>query len=371
MSDWLSDAINASVDKVTAQARRGGDFPHITEKGKWVFTPDGVWTGGFWVGLLWLGYELRNSDELHKAATHLTDRLLPRATDKVNHDLGFMFYPSAVKGWRITGDERYLLAGIDAAHSLAAQFNPAGGFIPGWGFFGSEDWSGSVLIDTLMNLPLLVWAANNGADARLLDVVHRHARTALANHQRPDGSVYHVFRFDPATGQPLSGDTYQGLAASSAWSRGQGWALAGFSMLADITGTPEYLAAAQRVAAYVRDHLPEDGVPPWDYNAEREAVKDSSAGAITAYGLIRLWELTGDGEHLVLAARMLEALYRSCMADREDAPVLAHATADLPHGLGIDESTIYGDYYFLKALVTLQEVKSGESGNVRSGAEQA
>ncbi|RQV59918.1 glucuronyl hydrolase [Burkholderia cenocepacia] len=371
MSDWLKDAINATVDKVSAQARRGGDFLHITEHGKWVFTSDGVWTGGFWVGLLWLGYELRKTDELRDAATHLTERLLPRAADKVNHDLGFMFYPSAVKGWRITGNERYLHAAIEAAHSLASQFNPAGGFIPGWGFFGSEDWSGSVLIDTLMNLPLLVWATNNGADAQLLDVVHQHARTALANHQRPDGSVYHVFRFDPSNGNPISGDTYQGLAAASAWSRGQGWALAGFSMLADMTGSPDYLAAAQRVAGYVRDHLPDDGVPPWDYNAEHGAVKDSSAGAITAYGLIRLWELTGDAEHLILATRMLEALYRGCMGDSDVAPVLVHATADLPHGLGIEESTIYGDYYFLKALVALREVESRQNGSALSRVEQA
>jgi unsaturated chondroitin disaccharide hydrolase len=357
MSNWLNDGIETAVSKVCAQASRGGDFPHITQDGKWCTTPDGVWTGGFWAGLLWLGYEVQKSGALLTAATTLTDRLLPRAADAVNHDLGFMFYPSAIKGWRITGDDRYFDAALTAADSLAAQFNPRGGFIPGWGFFGGEDWSGSVLIDTLMNLPLLVWAVNHGADSRLLDVVHRHAKTALANHQRADGSVFHVYKFDPADGTPIAGDTYQGLDASSAWSRGQGWALGGFAMLADTTGQQDYLAAAQRVAGYVERHLPADRIPPWDYSASGAPVKDSSAGAITAYGLIRLWELTSDARYLELAEAMLEALCSHCLMRDERAPILAHATADLPHGLGIDESTIYGDYYFLKSLLALRGIK--------------
>jgi len=368
MSSWLNDGIEAAVNKVRAQASRGGDFPHITEAGKWCTTPDGVWTGGFWAGLLWLSYEEQKSDALLAAAVSFTERLLPRASDPVNHDLGFMFYPSAIKGWRLTGDERYFQAALTAANSLAGQFNPQGGFIPGWGFFGSEDWSGSVLIDTLMNLPLLVWAVNHGADAHLLEVVRRHSKTALANHQREDGSVFHVYKFNTADGTPIAGDTYQGLNASSAWSRGQGWALAGLAMLADMTGSQEYFAAAQRVADYVEKHLPEDRVPPWDYSAIGAPVKDSSAGAITAYGLIRLWELSSDARHLALAEAMLKALCEDCLAHDDSAPILAHATADLPHGLGIDESVIYGDYYFLKALLTLRGIKE-QNGQRGSGAQ--
>jgi unsaturated chondroitin disaccharide hydrolase len=357
MNDWLNDGIHAAVLKVTAQAARGGDFPHITQGGKWSYTPDGVWTGGFWAGLVWLAHDVRGDAALLEAAVALTDRLLPRATDAVNHDLGFMFYPSAVKGWRVTGDERYLRAAVTAANSLAAQFNTRGGFIPGWGFFGGEDWSGSVLIDTLMNLPLLVWAVKHNADPGLLDVVHRHEKTALANHLRPDGSVFHVYKFNPADGTPLAGDTYQGLSASSAWSRGQGWALAGFAMLADMTGSSDYLAAARQVAGYIERNLPQDRVPPWDFSASGAPVKDSAAGAIIAYGLIRLWELTSDAHHLELAESMLEALSRRCLARPDIAPVLAHATADLPHGLGIDESTIYGDYYFLKSMLALRGIR--------------
>ncbi|WP_250470030.1 glycoside hydrolase family 88 protein [Caballeronia sp. GAFFF2] len=364
MSNWLDQGIEAAVDKVCAQADRGGDFPHITQHGEWRYTSDGVWTGGFWAGLVWLGYEVRKSPALRDAATSLTDRLLPRALDAVNHDLGFMFYPSAVRGWRLTADQRYFDAALTAARSLAAQFNPNGGFIPGWGFFGGENWSGSVLIDTLMNLPLIVWAVNHGADERLLEVVHLHARTTLNNHLRADGSVYHVFTFNPADGTPLQGDTYQGLDASSAWSRGQSWALAGFAMLADMTGAEDYLAAARGVAGFVKENLPADRVPPWDYSAGDAPVKDSSAGAITAYGLIRLWELTSESSYLDLAETMLEALCSNCLASKNIAPILVHATADLPHGLGIDESTIYGDYYFLKSLLALQGIR--EQGR-RSG----
>jgi unsaturated chondroitin disaccharide hydrolase len=175
-----------------------------------------------------------------------------------------------------------------------------------------------------------------------------------------------VYKFDSAMGAPIAGDTYQGLNASSAWSRGQGWALAGFAILAEMTGTQEYLAAAERVASYIEKHLPEDRIPRWDYWASVASVKDSSAGAITAYGLLRLWKLTSRTRHLDLAETMLNALVAHCLASPGSAPILEHATADLPHGLGIDESTIYGDYYFLKSLLVLRGLESrresGEGG---------
>ncbi|QWA10276.1 glycoside hydrolase family 88 protein [Sodalis ligni] len=353
--DWLTAAITGCVEKVKKSSVTFIDFPHITENGKYIFTRDGVWTGGFWVGQLWLSYGHSGDPALRAAAEHFTQRILPRAQDSRNHDLGFMFYPSAITGWRITGNESWRQGALAAARSLAAQFNPAGGYIPGWGFFGQEEWSGAVLIDTLMNLPLLLWAAEQSGEDRLLQVANRHVEKTLANHLRADGSVYHRFHFTP-DGQPVRGDTWQGLSADSAWSRGQGWALTGLAILAGQRSNPLWLASAVRVARYIIGHLPADGIPPWDYlDPDKEAPKDASAGAISAYGLLRLYRLTGEVMFKDSAVSVLHALSRHCMLDDNEG-LLAHATADLPHGLGIDQATAYGDYYFLKALLELKDV---------------
>lgn len=355
--DWIDQAIARALGCANRIASEVSDFPHVTEKTGWVCTPDGVWTGGFWAGILWLAYEQQRTDRWLKLATSHTDRLLARAQDTHNHDLGFMFYPSAVKGWRLTGNETYRDAARRAATALAAQYDDNAGFIPGWGFFGGADWKGSVLVDTLMNLPLLVWAAEQGGEDRLMQVVRGQADVTLKHHQRSDGSFYHVYKFNPETGAPIGGDTYQGLAAETTWTRGQGWAISGLAMLAAMTGEPSYLDAAKRTAARFVSRLSSDHIPLWDFDAVgADQPKDASAGAIVSYGLLRLYMLTNDEQYLQKASCMLEALASHCGNGSDVGGLLLHATADLPHGLGIDQSTMYGDYYYLKSLITLKNI---------------
>lgn len=352
---WRAAALDNALARVRRIAGEVTAFPHITKGRRWQTTPDGVWTGGFWAGLLWLAWACRHEDDCLEAARRATDRLLPRMHDRHNHDLGFMFYPSAVRGFRLTGETRYRDAAITAARSLALQFNDEGGYIPGWGFFGGAEWQGLVLIDTLMNLPLLAWAARETGDDSLLDVAHRHAATSLRHQLRADGSVYHMFRFDAASGVPLGGDTYQGAGPDSAWTRGQAWAFTGLAILGAMTGDALYPAASARIANYFLSSLAPDGIPPWDFHDGRpDAPRDASAAAIAAYGLIRLGHLTGDRGYHNQAIRLLEALWLRCANHGEQGGLLLHATADLPHGLGVDESTVYGDYYYVKALAALE-----------------
>lgn len=354
MVRWPEDAIARGISRVEQISLETTDFPHITHHQRWQTTPDGVWTGGFWAGLLWLAYEQTGKQATLDQAIYFTNRLLPRMHDAHNHDLGFMFFPSAVKGWQLTGDTRYRDAAITSAQALAAQFNREGGFIPGWGFFGGADWGGLVLIDTLMNLPLLVWAVQQGADASLMEVVRRHAKTALRHQLRDDGSVFHMFRFDPHTGAPAGGDTYQGLGPDSSWSRGQAWAMTGLAILAKLTGETAYREASERIAAYFLNALPADRIPLWDLKATGTSEpKDSSAAAIASYGFRKLHEVTGEARHLDSATTLLQALASRCANRSGTGGLLLHGTADLPHGLGIDESTMYGDYYYLKSLLSL------------------
>lgn len=356
MPTWVDHSIEQAVRNVARIAADVRDFPHVTENGgQWTLTPDGVWTGGFWAGLLWLAYEHSKDVQLRTYAEHFTDRLLPSAHATHNHDLGFMFFPSAIKGWQLTGEQRYHQAALDAAHALADQFNPAGGFIPGWGFFGSEGWGGAVLIDTMMNVPLLVWAAKETGETRLADIARKHSETSLRHHVRTDGSVYHVFNFDPDDGTPQGGATYQGFGAESAWTRGQAWAITGCAIMLGMTGESQYLETARRVGDFFLSQLPADNIPPWDFRTDGGAQpKDSSAGAIASYGFQKLYRITGEKHYLDTAVRLLKAAAQSCGNSTGKGGLLLHGTADLPHGLGIDGSVMYGDYYYLKSLVAVR-----------------
>ena len=355
MERWGEIALQRALDKV-AQNRTLVGYPHITEQGRWVTTSDGAWTGGFWIGLLWIAYEERGDPHFREAAEALLENFMQRAYERHNHDLGFMFCPSAVAGWSITSDERYRETALQAAESLAAQFHNAGRYIPGWGFFGGQEWRGDTLIDTVMNLPLLLWASEQTGNQHYREVALAHADTALRYHLRPDGSVYHVYHFDPETGQPRGGDTYQGWRADSCWSRGQAWAIAGWSILAQQTGEQRYAQAAHRTARYYLDALPISLVPSWDFSVTGVGEpRDSSAAAIAAYGLLRLATLGDDGGYADAAWRILHVLCEDYLAPPAQPAILLHATADLPHGLGIDESTMYGDYFFVRGLQWLRD----------------
>ncbi len=358
MERWGEIALQRALDKVAQNLTLAG-YPHITEHGRWVTTTDGAWTGGFWIGLLWIAYEERGEPRFRDTAEALLQSFAGRTGERHNHDLGFMFCPSAVAGWRITSEERYRTVALHAAESLAAQFREAGRYIPGWGFFGGQEWQGTALIDTLMNLPLLLWASEQTENQHFREVALAHADTTLRYHLRADGSVYHVYHFDPETGQPRGGDTYQGMSANSCWARGQAWAIAGWSALARQTGERRYVEAARQAAEYFLGRLPASRVPYWDLAvAGGQEPQDASAAAIAAYGLLRLaalGEATAMRRYADAARDILRVLCEAYVAGPEWAGILLHATADLPHGLGIDESTVYGDYFFVRAVQWLRD----------------
>jgi unsaturated chondroitin disaccharide hydrolase len=351
---WIDDAIKQALDSVESRLQYN-DYPHITEGGEWVTSDDGFWTGGFWIGLLWAGYEERGDDRFRVAAERLLETFALRSDEKYNHDLGMMFSPSAVRGWQLTGNETYRAASVNAAKTLAAQLNVHGNFIPGWGFFGAEDWSGASLVDTLMNLPLLLWASAETGDESYRAAAILHGTTSINHHLRADGATHHVFHFDPSTGEPLRPDTYQGLGSMSCWARGQAWAITGCALLAVAGAGEAFREASERAARWYLDHVPDDLIPYWDFDAEGDnQPRDASAGAIAAYGLLLLAELGTDLPAAETAEKTLRALVTEAQAPPGHPAILLHATADLPHGKGIDEATIYGDFYFVEALLTLR-----------------
>jgi unsaturated chondroitin disaccharide hydrolase len=316
------------------------------------------WTTGFWSGLLWLSYEQSGDERFRTVAqAHLASfaRRLGDGVDCDTHDLGFLYLLSSVVPWRLTGDELARRTGLAAADRLMTRFIEPAGVFQAWGRLDDPQQRGRVIIDSLMNMPLLHWASRETGDQRYTEAAHRHVSRLRDHIIRPDGSTFHTFYFDPDTGAALHGDTAQGYADHSCWARGQAWGVLGFALNARASDDPTFLDAAGRLADYYLGHLPPDSVPFWDLSFDHASgqYRDSSAAAIVACGLFELDALAAGAAYRPAAERMLSALssgYTPAQT-RPGSPLLEHAVYSLPEGFGVDEGCLWGDYFYLEALV--------------------
>lgn len=337
-------------------------FPRSTDSatGLWKTRPSSDWTAGFFPGQLWLVYQHSGNPTLRSAAEQWTAGVAPQATNTGTHDVGFMIFNSSGQAYRITGEDGYRQNVLTAAASLDSRFSSVVGATRSWDF---GTWSFPVIVDNMMNLELLFWSSKHGSDpiAMLQWSNHAvsHADVTLASHVRADGSTFHVVDFDPATGAILSQETHQGYQDGSTWARGQAWGLYGFVMAYRETNAPAFLAVSGALADYFLDHLPADQIPYWDFDAPNipDEPRDSSAAAIAASGLLELSALASDPAqretYRAAAERILGSLMSSAyLSDGQlSSGILLHGTGHKPAGSEIDVSLIYGDYYFIEALV--------------------
>jgi len=351
----------AMLDKIAGKP----GFPRTVENGEVKMIPTRDWTSGFFPGALWYLAEATGDAKLRAAAARYTAATASAKFDKSQHDVGFILNCGYGNGLRLgeggaggTGYRDALLAG---ATTLVTRFNPTVGSIQSWNLRPDQDWKFPVIVDNMMNLELLMWAARASGDNYYRDVAVAHADTTLREHFRPDGSSYHLVDYDPANGKVRARVTQQGNADGSAWARGQAWGLYGYTMMYRETRKPEYLAQASKIASFMMNHprLPADKVPYWDFDdpAIPHAPRDSSAAAIMASALL---ELSGFVEpplaqrYLALAEQQLRSLSSPAYlaAPGENGGfLLKHATGHKPAGKEIDVPLNYGDYYFLEALL--------------------
>ncbi|MEV5847429.1 glycoside hydrolase family 88 protein [Streptomyces sp. NPDC051985] len=356
-ADILRAAADYAADKVRAVAPRVSGFPVATKYEKWVYSQSGDWVGGFWPGTLWMCWLHTKDDQFRTLALHWAQKLAPRRTDTTTHDLGFLFTPSWVTAWRLTGDTAWRDGAVQAADSLSRRYNPRGRFLRAWGALEDPANAGRVIIDTMMNLDLLVFAGRQTGQDRYLDIAVAHADTTRRLFPRPDGSTPHVFDLDPATGTPLSPGTVQGYSPASCWSRGQAWGIYGFTTLYRRTAHTRFLNTAARLADYALSALTPDHIPVWDYRAPQQPhdVKDASAGAVMACALTDLAAATGRTHYRTTALKILTSLARTCLtraSARADAAV-ARCTRNRPAEDGIEVSLPYADYYLLEGILRI------------------
>lgn len=352
------EALDYCVARTRTNLSRLDAFPHTTSHGRWRTSEHGRWTAGHWIGIIWLAYLQTGDADLRDAAYRWAVRLEPRKGDTSTHDMGFLFYPSFVRGYRITGDRYFRDVALEAARALATRFHTPGEYIQAWDEAEDPVHRGRTIVDTVMNLPLLLWAAGEDNQPALAEIASAVAGMTARFHVRHDGSTYHVVDFDPDTGAPVRRGTHQGLHDESCWTRGQAWAIYGLSRVARMANRRDLQDVAQRLADFFVAHVPRGTVPPWDFAAlGPNEPRDAAAGAIAADGLLDLAVSAGHPEdarrRTDQACALLDTLIARCLSVGHDGQegLLLHATADRPRNSAVDESLIYGDHYFFEALL--------------------
>lgn len=334
-----------------------GEFPaYGNGDSTYKLTPNKNWLAAFWSGMLWLiACETGDAADIARARSVLPSFAARLDNDiRLNHDIGFLFTLSARAQWQITGDAHAHALALRAADVLLARFRPAGNYILAWDNENGRDDRGRFIIDTMMNLPLLFWAGRETDNTRYSDAAHAHALTSLRYLMRADGSAYHTYYLDPDNGTPIGPRTHQGYADDSLWARGQSWAIYGFTLAAEWTGDERLLTAAKSAATCYLAEAPDDAISPWDYRLPDDATAypDSSADAIATGGLLRLAALTGDESYRNHAEKRLRILIDKGLDTRETAQgLLRHGTQHAPHNYGVNTYTIFGDYFFLEAIM--------------------
>ena len=360
-------AFDLCVLKTHANIKRLADDPKsaaLAVDGDYFKWPEGFyeignWTSSFFTGMALLAW-CKTEDEYFlkqvlRLASHYRQKVFVRQLD-THHDLGFLYSLYSVMLYKLTRDKEHREVGLGAAEVLSQRFNAKGNFIRAWGHMNTMEYDNMAIIDCLMNLPLLYWAAHETGDNKYRDIAIRHADTTLKNFVRADSSVYHAYRFDLETGKPLGGDTYGGCAVESHWARGTAWAIYGFALSYRYTGDKKYLDASLRIAQKFNQELDGDGIPVWDFRLPEGAPpsRDSSAAAIVVCGYRELQDL-GIKEPSI--AKTKESLLQNLCSDAslnfdetipgilKDGQVGLNGTK-----LGQNAYTSWGDYYLMEAL---------------------
>jgi hypothetical protein len=348
----LKKALKCSVEQKRAQAEY-----IIPQDGKVVVTyNDGTiktagiqnWVSGFLPATLWLLYDFSLDEQIKEYAEILTRRQEGVKNYGRTHDLGFMVYCPFFNAYRITQEPYYKDVINQAAATLATRFTPEVGCIRSWDTHRKSNRENDyiVIIDNMMNLEMMEWCGHSS-------IARKHADTTLKNHFREDGSAYHILVYNENTGEIVETRSGQGESTSSAWARGQAWGLYGFTMMYRMSDDERYLQQAERIANYLISRLEGDYIPNWDYDSAIKQ-KDSSAGAIMASALLKLYSITHNKSYRRIAERQLKALISDeYMAKQGENGyfILKHGVGNLPGNSEVDVPLSYGDYYFVEAAL--------------------
>lgn len=328
-------------------------------------TPNDYWTSSFWLGMLFLAKEATGDGSFDDIISNQMASFTERLDKKIGldtHDIGFLYTLSAIADYKVNGNEESAKLAVQAADELMTRYNEKAGIIQAWGNLADENENGRMIIDCLMNLPLLYFASQMTGDDRYRKAATRHAKQTQKYIIRDNSTTYHTYFFDRQTGEPVRGETAQGYSDDSCWARGQAWGIYGFSLSYLYTGDKSFLKSAEEIADYFISQLPTDHVVYWDlvFNDGSDEERDSSAAAIAACGLLELAKhlplshpkRTTYEETAVKIVKSLSGSYTTKGIPQANG-LLQHGVYDKNSNKGVDESTIWGDYFYFESLIRL------------------
>jgi len=368
----IDDALVFAQTQVRALVERDPDFyPLYTDGGRWRHSKPAWtrWCDGFLPGMMWIFYEETSDPAWKELAVRYSKALESRKDDREVHDLGFIFFHGTYRRWyeatlrEGAPDQALKDVVIHAGRTLALRFNERAGCLRS--FHGEN----SNFIDIMMNVGIIFQAALETGDRALLELAHRHCRTTRRTLVRGDGSTSHEGIFDLETGEFLRQTTQQGYRGDSCWSRGLAWSLYGFGTCYELTRDPVYLEVAEHNAEYWLSNVHEDGVAPWDFDApldgplSRRQV-DTSASAIAVTGLLKLAEHAASAARRMAyrdcALRTIESLISDYLGKGSDGweGILRGGVYHIHKDFGVDESVMWGEFFFVEALQQARRVLS-------------
>ncbi len=358
---------------------------HSSVNGIYPTCPNDQWTTGFWPGELWLSYSASHDPSFKDAALCHVASMDYRIRNKISvdhHDMGFLYSPSCVAAWKLTGDKTARQAALLAADQLISRYQEKGRFIQAWGQMGQAD-NYRYIVDCLLNTPLLYWASRETKDSKYAEIARAHTETCMANSIRKDGSTYHTFFMDINTGAPLYGKTCQGYADDSVWARGQAWGVYGSALAYRYDPNPEYLKAFHATADFFLSKLPADNIPYWDmifnddnavHDGETEP-RDSSAASIVACGLLDMAQQLAQKDADANSQEIKDCLHNARVLLKSLVDNYAVHQCDVQEGKanglvlhgtyskkspyntctpeGVDECVSWGDYFYMEALTRI------------------
>ncbi|WP_156285908.1 glycoside hydrolase family 88 protein [Oceanivirga salmonicida] len=320
------------------------------------------WTSGFYTGILWLAYEITGDEKYKKVADFHLNLFKERIEKKVgvdHHDLGFLYTPSAVSNHRLTKNPKAKETVLMAAEQLISRYREKGKFIQAWGSLNNPE-EYRFIIDCNLNVPLLFYANEISGIEKYKEIATNHLETAAMNVVRPDGSTYHTFYYN-LDGTPNKGATAQGKSDDSTWARGQAWGVYGFALAYKYLKSDKYIELYKKVTNVFLNKLPEDNICYWDmdYTKEDNEPRDTSAVAIAICGILEMNKYIKDDEdqkiyYNAAMAMLKELISNYTTRNIEDSnALLTEAVYSKPHGSGVEESCIWGDYFYMEVLIRM------------------
>ena len=360
----LEYALNEALKKIDMMIPTFTDmFPeHASVNNVYPPVPNNAgWNTGFWTGMLWHAYEMTGNEKYKEVALHHIPSFYERIDKKLgvdHHDMGFLYTPSCVAAYKLTGDEMAKAAAIKAADQLISRYHDKGKFIQAWGKTGDPN-AYRLIVDCLLNIPLLYWTTEVTGDPKYREIALNHFNTTIEVCCRADASTYHTYYFDYETGAPKKGVTAQGASDDSAWARGQTWGTYGPMLTYIYEKNDKALQVFKATASYYLNHLPEDYIAFWDlsFTDGDDEPRDSSSNAIWLCGVLEGIKYMDENDPLRklfvnAAKRIMNSLIDNYLT--KDIPeangLLLHATYGKPQKNGVDEMNIWGDYFYMEAL---------------------